>query len=557
MMNRKGICFRLTGCLLAVLLILCAVPQEFVYGQTMETISGADRYRTAVAISQKGWKESEYVVIVRGDDFADALCAGPLAAKYSAPILFTGQHQLNSYTLNEIRRLKASQVIIVGGYSVLYGNIEQNLYAAGLDNINVERIYGENRYETSVEIAKRMGSKEVAIAVGDQYADALSISAVAAARGMSILLTAKDTLPDVVKRHLSNYKVDKTYIIGGTGVIGQNVERQLSSPKRLAGSDRYDTNRKILEQFASDLDFNKIYITSGEGDGYADSLAGVVLAAKSSSPIVLGGKTIAEGTRNFLKTKMTVASKMVALGGEAAVSSAVMQGYQSDHDSIRKSVFSQKGEYGPSTGTTTIAGNLAIEAADVVVQNTVIEGDLLLGEEIGTGDIQLRNVTVKGRTTVRGGREVSASNFIAKNLVIDLPDQRMLSFIVTGKSKIDLTRVESRVELDDAENTGDGFNEVRIVKGQDITLKGAYTTVTASANGASIWFDDTTVKTYNAIVKHSVHGSGTIAKANVSANDVEFSFAPTSTVIEKGYKAYIAGQYLSEGTHKGAASKKK
>ena len=50
-----------------------------------ERIFGNDRYETAVAISQEGWESSDVVVLARGDNFADALCAGPLAYLLNGP----------------------------------------------------------------------------------------------------------------------------------------------------------------------------------------------------------------------------------------------------------------------------------------------------------------------------------------------------------------------------------------------------------------------------------------------------------------------------------------
>lgn len=61
----------------------------------------------------------------------------------------------------------------------------------------------------------------------------------------------------------------------------------------------------------------------------------------------------------------------------------------------KPTTFDQAGTYGPATGTETISGNVVISAAGVTLQNTVITGDLLLAENIGDGDVHLKNVTVK------------------------------------------------------------------------------------------------------------------------------------------------------------------
>jgi len=90
-------------------------------------ISGEDRYQTAVAISQKGWQTAEYAVLARGDSFADALCAGPLALKYNGPILLTEPDSLNQNTLAELKRLNVKHLIIVGGTGAVSQNDENAL----------------------------------------------------------------------------------------------------------------------------------------------------------------------------------------------------------------------------------------------------------------------------------------------------------------------------------------------------------------------------------------------------------------------------------------------
>ena len=59
-------------------------------GRTVRVIAGADRYETAVLVSQAGFPQgAPAVVIARGDDFADALCSAPLAYAYGGPLLLT------------------------------------------------------------------------------------------------------------------------------------------------------------------------------------------------------------------------------------------------------------------------------------------------------------------------------------------------------------------------------------------------------------------------------------------------------------------------------------
>ncbi|MCY9760691.1 S-layer homology domain-containing protein [Paenibacillus alvei] len=62
-----------------------------------------------------------------------------------------------------------------------------------------------------------------------------------------------------------------------------------------------------------------------------------------------------------------------------------------------------EGVHGPTTGEQQLKGTVFINAAGVTLQNTVIDGDLIIGKQVGEGDVHLKNVKVKGNTYVYGG----------------------------------------------------------------------------------------------------------------------------------------------------------
>ncbi|MDU7166340.1 cell wall-binding repeat-containing protein, partial [Finegoldia magna] len=83
--------------------------------QQTTRISGKDRIATSVEISKSAYSTSENVVLASGFNFADALSAGQLASALDAPLLLSSQDKLDSQTKNEIERLKAKKVFVVGG----------------------------------------------------------------------------------------------------------------------------------------------------------------------------------------------------------------------------------------------------------------------------------------------------------------------------------------------------------------------------------------------------------------------------------------------------------
>lgn len=292
----------------------------------IDRLEGIDRYHTAIAISQKGWKTSDYAILVRGDDFADGLCAVPLAAKYMAPILMTQPKELSPATLKELIRLGVKSLIITGGTEAVSENVEKTLQAAGITEIR--RFAGQDRYETSVKIAQELSSLSAVLATGEDFPDALSISVPAAQLGMPILLTRHNTLPETVKKYLQTASVTQTYLIGGESVISRGVRDSVPSPHRLSGANRYHTNIAVIQHFEAGFNFEHLYVADGggpRGNEFADALSGAVLAAKTDSPLILADNSLPKATGDYFLPKITIETQVTGLGGENAVPTSVLQ----------------------------------------------------------------------------------------------------------------------------------------------------------------------------------------------------------------------------------------
>ena len=295
------------------------VTNQVLSSAEMVRLSGNDRYETCVKISQAGWKTADNAVLATGENFPDALCAAPLAKKYNAPILITNHKTLNAYVEKEIERLGVKNIFIIGGTGAVSQEIEEKLTAKGIKCI---RIKGNDRYETSAAIAEYIGiSKEVVVATGENSPDALSIASYAALKGMPILLTKSNKLPDSISKYMAKSGVTKSYAIGGTAVINDSVFNALPGRERLSGKDRYATNAAILEKFASEFDLSSVYFATGEN--FPDALTGSALAASMKAPIILVNSKIAEGTTKFVHENINKIKAAYALGGNSLVPDSI------------------------------------------------------------------------------------------------------------------------------------------------------------------------------------------------------------------------------------------
>ena len=278
-------------------------------------VSGIDRIRTAVEVARKGWPSgSETVVLARADHFADALSGSVLAAKLGAPMLLTRSDRHSIDVEEELLRLKAKHVIILGGTNAISDTVLSQL---ALD-YSVRRIAGADRYETAAKIAMELGYTTEAVLVNGQgFADALAAAVFAAKIQAPILLTRQNELPAPTLKALKELGTKELTVVGGEAVVSPAVLQALPfSADRLAGDDRYGTAVEVARAMAVDKFF------MARGDDFADALAAGAWAAKEGGAVLLvRPQQLPPGVGEFLTEGEPAA--VYLLGGFKAVSADV------------------------------------------------------------------------------------------------------------------------------------------------------------------------------------------------------------------------------------------
>ena len=186
---------------------------------------------------------------------------------------------------------------------------------------------------TSVETSKDgwgSGSSTIVLVCGSDYPDALSAASLAKAYNAPILLTVKDGLLGVVSTEISRLKPTKAYIVGGTGVVSDNVKSQLkakgiSDIQRIGGINRYDTAVKVASEVVKQVGTsNGIVLASGTG--FADALSIAPIAAKLGMPVLLTDKNDMNSyNKNFIQNKNIPATYVI--GGTGVISDSNKNNY--------------------------------------------------------------------------------------------------------------------------------------------------------------------------------------------------------------------------------------
>ncbi|MCA1060798.1 N-acetylmuramoyl-L-alanine amidase [Rossellomorea aquimaris] len=288
-----------------------------------KSLIGKERFQTAVQVSKELYpngfdstKERKTVVLANAYNFADALSVGPLAAQLdNAPILLTEKERLHSDVENEIKRLGAEEVYVIGGTAALSPTVENRLKAM---NLKVTRLGAADRYQTNLLINKQLkGVQGVFVASGTNYADALGAAPIAAANNWAILLTDQNKISNEALTFINGKKVK---ILGGGAAISSTVEglvkQQSTNVVRLAGQERYETLAKILHEFSSAIDSNQVAVSTGTD--FPDALTASSLSVKSRAPLILVGDELSPYIYDYILeyTPSTKVNKVFEIGGK-------------------------------------------------------------------------------------------------------------------------------------------------------------------------------------------------------------------------------------------------
>lgn len=314
----------LACCLLAPLLIAVALePSPARAAPTkIQRIAGSNRYETAVQVSRnRNYFGSRAVYLSTGTNFADALAAGPLADRGSGPILLTPRDSLPQIVADEITRLDAEEIVILGGTNAVSTAVETRV--SQISRATVRRISGANRYDTAVEISKDAfpaGAPAVYLATGENFADALAAGPIASVDQSPILLTLRDSIPQSVKDEIRRLQPKEIVILGGLAAVSAAVEADLSgltnaSVRRVAGSNRYET---AVELSRNRLTAPQFFLHLSTGENFADALA----AAATSWPVLMSPKACLPDSVLEEILRLGV-DQVFILGGESALSRSV------------------------------------------------------------------------------------------------------------------------------------------------------------------------------------------------------------------------------------------
>ncbi|MGP1618142.1 cell wall-binding repeat-containing protein [Peptostreptococcus stomatis] len=397
----------------------------------VERIGGADRTETSLKVLEKlGGVKKTY--LVNGYQFSDALSIAPVAAANNEGIVLATRGSLDASLLKQ----GINEVTLVGGENSISSSVEKSLAS----KFKTKRIAGTDRYKTSEMIVESTGKKEVGVATGKDFPDALSSGAFLAKKNLPLLLVngkTQTSLPQGLKG---------LYTFGGKSSVANDFG------KRIAGANRYETSEKIAEEFGkSDV------VVLASGTNFADALAAAPLAKKMNAPIVLVKKdSLSENAKKLVKE----AKKVYVVGGENTISNKLV-------DEIKgkkvNETPSSNGSSGGSSGGSNSSQNESVvetvsisftnpeggsyKSGDTVTATATINGKNLtksLADSLNLAITPADKVELKDKAVEAIGNKITISQ---KFVVKDLSEATEISASLTAKGKSDTKKITAQPKV--------------------------------------------------------------------------------------------------------------
>lgn len=314
----------------------------------IERLAGTEARDTAAVISARAFAQSDVVVLARDDDFADAMSATGLAGVFSCPIVLTDRYALSAVAADEISRLGAKTVYVIGGPAAMPGDFEGKLRALGV--ANVARVFGDDAWDTSVAcanvIAANGGGNDAIVAMSRNFQDALSISSFAYRYKLPIFLETDRgdcPLPQAAIDAIAGMS-GNIYVPGGPGAVKPSTVEEVFPGRtvvRMFGEDGFDTSNQVARMLtgAGLLHADTACVASGRAAACGlDALAGSALAgARGGVMLLVDGTKDAPlletttvigpdstGEQGFLQANVSEVRTVFVLGGNAVVPPAMV-----------------------------------------------------------------------------------------------------------------------------------------------------------------------------------------------------------------------------------------
>ncbi len=266
----------------------------------MDSISGETRYGTAAKLVEKCSFESDgQVILAPGEQASPCMATAGLSGMLDAPVLLTKPDAMPDITTQEIKQLKPSEVVVVGGESAISSAALEPL-AEACPDAAIVRITGTTPCEISNAIydygAEHKGWCRTAIITYDGCTgDLISFSPLLFKKSIPTFFVPEwGVIDDKTRSTLLSGAFDNLIVLGGEMHVPEAFLQECRETgmtcERVCGNGPYHANELINNLIASKSDFDGIdierLIVTSVWNPF-DAFAAAAYAGKTNSAFLL------------------------------------------------------------------------------------------------------------------------------------------------------------------------------------------------------------------------------------------------------------------------------
>lgn len=229
--------------------------------------TGDTRYSTVNTVLDKKFKKSDTAILVNTNYLEQAIALSPYAYSNNIPVFYTEKNKIPKPVFKEFEKLGVKKVILIGGTNYISDAVVRSLDRGDYKS---ERIVASLGINFSLKMAEMMNNQKkvtsMAVVTNDELDLPNGISFLPVADREHIpMMVISNTDEDLNKleNFAKTHGIKKTYLIGINDYYNPNVEKVLPGVVRIAGKDRFEINRKIMDRFFNNKENKKVYISKG------------------------------------------------------------------------------------------------------------------------------------------------------------------------------------------------------------------------------------------------------------------------------------------------------
>lgn len=184
--------------------------------------------------------DANTVILARRDPPVDGMASIGWSKEINIPILPVEQNSIPNATLEALKKLEPRRIILVGGSVAVSDSVKEELGKVA----KVERVWGETRYETAVELAGKIEFPRV-IVIADGSTPSVDALLIAGEYKAPIVYIRGKEIPKATVEYLLKHKTSPKYEAMTWVIVG--VDREVASEiKSLYDLPEFLTKQRLL-----------------------------------------------------------------------------------------------------------------------------------------------------------------------------------------------------------------------------------------------------------------------------------------------------------------------